>query len=53
MDWVGWRLRKEDGQGWSVTRDPSFLGQNECDSSPFDYQSILMKGHFMGTSKIL
>ena len=23
-------------------------GLNECDYSPFDHQSILIKGHFMG-----
>ena len=29
---------------------PPFLVQNECDSSPFDYQSILIKDHFIGTA---
>ena len=57
IDWVGWRLaRGEDGRGWS-TRGPQeihpYLVQNECDSSPFDHQSILMKDHFMGTVKIV
>ena len=35
----------------SATGDPPFLMQNECDSSPFDHQSILIKDHFMGTAK--
>ena len=30
-----------------------FLSQNDCDSSPLDQQSILMKDHFMGTAKIV
>ena len=29
-----------------------FLMQNECDSSPFDHQSIIMNDHFMGTATI-
>ena len=33
--------------------DLQFLMPNECDSSPFDYQSILMKDHFMGTAVFL
>ena len=32
---------------------PPFLMQNECNSSPFDLQPILMKDHFMGTVKII
>ena len=32
-----------------ATGDPPFLIQNECDSSPFDHQSILMKD-LRGTS---
>ena len=31
----------------SATGDPPFLMPNECDSSPFDHQSILMKDHFI------
>ena len=63
IDWVRWRLaRGEDGRGWSTTwaglvykkatGDPSFLEESECDSSPFDQQSILMKDHFTGTGKL-
>ena len=33
----------------SATGNPPFLVQNECETSPFDHQSILMKVHFMGT----
>ena len=36
----------------SDTGDPLFLLQNECDSSPFGYQSILTKDHFMGTASL-
>ena len=34
----------------SATGDPPFLVQNECNSSPFDHQPILIKDHFMGTA---
>ena len=47
--WVGLAYK-------SSTGDPPFLLQYECDSSPFDHQSILMKcrkDHFMGTAKIM
>ena len=37
----------------SATGDPRFLVQNECDSSPFDHQSILTKDHFMEAVKIV
>ena len=37
----------------SATGDPSFLMQNECDSSVFDHQSILMEDHFIYTGKIV
>ena len=30
-----------------------FLMQNDCDSSPFDQQSLLMKDYFMGTAEII
>ena len=57
IDWVGWRLaRGEDGRGWPsrvLQGDPPFLVHNECDSSPFDHQSILLKDYFMGTAKII
>ena len=36
-----------------ATRDPPFLMQNECDSSPSGHQLILMKDHFMGTATIV
>ena len=36
----------------SATGDPLFLMQNECDSSPFDHQAILMKDHFMRKPKL-
>ena len=35
----------------SVTEDLPFLVQNECNSSPFDHQSTLIKDHLMGTAK--
>ena len=35
----------------SATGDPPFLVQNECDSSPFDDQLILMKDDSMGTEE--
>ena len=37
----------------STTGDPLFLMQNECDSSPFDHQSVFMKVYFMGTANIV
>ena len=37
----------------SATGDPPFLVQNECDSSPFDQHSILMKDNFMDVAKIV
>ena len=37
----------------SVTGDPPYLVQNECDSLLFDDQSILMKNHFMVTAKFV
>ena len=37
----------------SVTGDPPFLEESECESSPFDQLSILMKDHFMGIAKIV
>ena len=37
----------------SDTGDPPFLVQNECDSSPFAHQSILMKDHSMRTAQIV
>ena len=37
----------------SATGDPPFLMQNECDSSPFDHQSILIKDLLIGTAKIV
>ena len=56
IDWVGWRsLRGEVGGGAykSATGNPLFLLQNECDSSLFDHQSILMMDHFTGTAKFV
>ena len=46
--------RGENERGWltKVAQGIPFLRQNECDSSPFDLPSILMKGHFLGTAKI-
>ena len=35
----------------SATGDLPFTVQNKCDSSPFNYQLILMKDHFMRTAK--
>ena len=37
----------------SATGDLPFLMQSECDSSPFDQHTILMKEHFMGTTKLV
>ena len=34
-------------------RRSPFLVQNECDSSPFDHQSILINDRFMETAKIV
>ena len=53
IDWVRWRLaRGEDGRGWS-TGGPQEIVHNECESSLFDHQSILVKDHFIGTAKIV
>ena len=35
-----------------ATGDPTFLVQNECDSSPFDHQSILLNDHLIETGKV-
>ena len=55
IDWVGWRLTRGDvGQATRVTQEiPQYLVQNDCDSSPFNHQPILMKGHIMGTTQNL
>ena len=37
----------------SARGNPLFLVLNECNSSHFDHQSILMKDQFMGTAKIV
>ena len=36
----------------NATRDPPFLMQNDCDSSPFDHKSTLMN-HSIVTAKIV
>ena len=47
-------MEKMDGAGLQEChRRSPFLIQNECDSSPFEHQSILMKDDFMGTAKIV
>ena len=46
--------KQNRGRGGAGLQDryPPFLVQKECDSSPFDHQSIFLKDRFMGTAKL-